>query len=334
MRAFTYSRAKDNSDALARHRAVKSSEYLAGGTTLIDLIKLDVMRPPEVVDINHLGLSDIQPTPDGGLKIGALARNSDLGRHPVVREKYPVLAEALLSGASAQVRNMATTAGNLLQRTRCQYFRNNVSACNKRVPGSGCAAQEGVNRGHAILGGSEACIATHPSDMAVALAVLDAQIQVEGPDGARSIPILDFHLLPGKTPEREFALKPDELITDVTLPPPMTGARSWYLKLRDRESFEFALASAAVVLAVENGKIRDARVALGGVGTKPWRALEAEAVLRGASASEDTYRRAADAALKDAHPRKYNAFKVELARRVVVRGLNLVTASQPSVRTT
>lgn len=334
MRAFAFSRAEDVRDAVARHGVDGRAEYLAGGTTLIDLIKLDVMRPAAVVDVNRIGLAEIRPEADGGLRIGAMVRNSDLARHPVVRERYPVLAEALLSGASAQVRNMATTAGNLLQRTRCQYFRDGVSACNKREPGSGCAAMDGYNRSHAVLGGSAACIATHPSDMCVALAALEAAVIVSGADGDRRIPIGEFHLLPGDTPEREFALRGAELVTAIVLPAPWVGARSWYLKLRDRESFEFALASAAVVLRLGDGKIDDARVALGGVGTKPWRATEAETVLRGAAAGAETFRRAADAALTGAQPRQHNGFKIELAKRVLVRVLEQLLAGQPAVRTT
>jgi xanthine dehydrogenase YagS FAD-binding subunit len=332
MRPFALHRATDSAGAVHQHRATRDSAYLAGGTTLIDLVKLDVMRPAQVIDVNRLPLAAIEPRPDGRLEIGALVRNSDLAWHATVRRDYPVLAEAILSGACAQVRNMATTAGNLMQRTRCPYFRDNVSPCNKRDPGSGCAALAGWNRPHAILGGSEACIATHPSDLCVALAALEAEVVVAGTDGERTIPIGDFHLLPGNTPDREHALRHDELITAVILPAPMPGARSWYLKLRDRQSFEFALASAAVVLRVDGDKIADARVALGGVGTKPWRSPEAERVLRGASADETTFRRAADAALREARPLEHNAFKVELARRVLVRTLALTAAGQPAVR--
>lgn len=334
MRAFAFSRARDAGDAVARHRVNPNTEYVAGGTTLIDLVKLDVMRPAAVVDVNRIGLAEIEVAAEGGLRIGAMVRNSDLARHPTVRERYPVLAEALLSGASAQVRNMATTGGNLLQRTRCPYFRDGVSACNKREPGAGCAALEGYNRSHAILGGSEACIATHPSDLCVALAALEATVVVSGAEGERTIPFTDFHRLPGDTPHREFALRAGELITAVLVPAPAAGTRSWYLKLRDRESFEFALASAAVALRLDGRRIVDVRVALGGVGTKPWRATEAERVLDGAEASEAVFRDAAEAAVARAQPREHNAFKVELAKRVLVRTLALLAAGQPAVRTT
>ncbi|MES2695751.1 MAG: xanthine dehydrogenase family protein subunit M, partial [Verrucomicrobiota bacterium] len=297
--------------------------FVAGGTTLIDLVKLDVMRPTRLLDINRLPLAQIESLPDGGLRIGALVRNSDLAWHATVKERYPVLSEALLSGATAQLRNMATTAGNLMQRTRCPYFRDNVSACNKRTPGSGCAALEGYNRLHAVLGGSESCIATHPSDMCVALAVLDATIHVQAANGGeRTIPFADFHLLPGNTPEREHALRLGELITAVTLPPPPVGARQHYLKLRDRESFEFALASAAIVAVRDGDVIREARVALGGVGTKPWRSPDAEAALRGKPATEATFEAAATAALRGAHGREHNAFKIPLAQQALRRALS------------
>jgi xanthine dehydrogenase YagS FAD-binding subunit len=278
-----------------------------------------------LVDINHLPLDKIEALPDGGLTIGAVVRNSDLAYHPLVRKNYPVLSEALLSGASPQLRNMATTAGNLLQRTRCMYFRETNMPCNKREPGSGCAAITGVNRSLAVLGTSDHCIATNPSDMNVALAALEATIHVRGPKGERSIPISDFHLLPGNTPQRESVLEPGDLITHVTLPPPATGSRSLYLKLRDRASFEFALASAAVVVTVANGKLTRARIALGGVGTKPWRSTEAERELTDQPATQAVFQKAADAALRDAKPQSQNAFKVELAKRCLVHALKLAT---------
>ncbi len=336
MRAFTYSRANDASTAVAQHDASSGDAYLAGGTTLIDLVKLDVVRPRQLVDINRIGLDRIEVLPDGGLHVGALVRNSDLARHPVVRERFPVLAEAILSGASSQLRNRATTGGNLLQRTRCPYFRDNVSPCNKREPGTGCAALDGHNRGHAILGVSDSCIATHPSDMAVALAVLDAHVLTHGPEGERRIPFADFHLLPGDTPHRESILYPGELITAVVLAAPPAGARSWYVKLRDRESYAFALASAAVwiVPAETGGRFREVRIALGGVATKPWRVREAEALLAGGTPDEANLRAAAETALRVAQPRRHNAFKVELAKRVIVRALSLVAAGQPTVRQT
>jgi xanthine dehydrogenase YagS FAD-binding subunit len=321
MRAFAFQRAASVADALAAHPAAPATAFVAGGTTLIDLVKLNVMRPDRVIDINRLPLSMIESLPDGGLQVGALVRNSDLAWHPVVKERFPVLSAALLSGASAQLRNMATTAGNLMQRTRCPYFRDNRSACNKREPGSGCAALEGYNRQHAVLGGSEACIATHPSDMCVALAVLDAAIQVQGAERKRTIPFSNFHLLPGNTPECEHSLRPGELITGVTLPPPPAGARQHYLKLRDRESFEFAIASVALVIVRDDDRISEARVALGGVATKPWRSADAEDVLRGAQVGDDAFRAAAEAALRGARPLRHNAFKVALARQAVRRAL-------------
>lgn len=336
MHPFTLSRATSVSDAVGKLDPSAGDAFLAGGTTLVDLIKLDVLRPRQLVDLRRVGLNEIETLPSGGLRLGALVRNSDLARHPLVRARFPGLAEALLSGASAQLRNMATTGGNLLQRTRCSYFRDGVSACNKRVPGSGCAALTGPHRSHAILGVSPHCIATHPSDFAVALAVLDASIHVEGPDGPRSIPFGEFHLLPGDTPDREFALLPGEVITAVTLPPPHPHARSWYLKVRDRESYAFALASAAVwaVPSPEENSFAEVRIALGGVATKPWRAHEAEAVLQGRTWSEEAFATAARAALHGAQPRVDNRFKIELAQRVLVRALAIVAAGQPSVRNT
>ncbi len=297
--------------------------FVAGGTTLIDLMKLTVERPKEVVDINGLALDRIESTPTGGLIIGALARNADVAHHPTVQRDFAVLSQALLSGASPQLRNMATTGGNLLQRTRCVYFRDTAHACNKREPGTGCSAIGGHNRMLAILGTSKDCIATNPSDQNVALTALEATIQIQGTKGRRNVPITDFYLLPGSTPQRETVLEPGDIITSVTLPAPAPGIRSLYLKLRDRAAYEFALASAAIVVSVDNGKIRDARVALGGVGTRPWRSLEAEAVLQGHAADSDTFRKAADAALKDAHPASENGFKVELSKRCLVRALTM-----------
>jgi xanthine dehydrogenase YagS FAD-binding subunit len=306
--------------------AVRSGgTFLAGGTTLIDLMKLDVLTPGTVVDINGLPLDQVEPTPGGALRIGALVRNSDLANHPAVREKYAVLSEALLSGASPQLRNMATTSGNLLQRTRCYYFRDTNYACNKRQPGSGCSAIDGYNRIHAVLGGSDHCVAVHPSDMAVAMMALEATVHTQGPKGARSIALDEFYLEPGTTPDRENVLAPGELITHVTLPAAVSGARSHYLKLRDRDQYEFALASTAAVVQVSGGRIQRARIALGGVATKPWRSKEAEQALEGHAAGADTFRRAADAALAAAKPLKYNAFKIELAKRAIVRTLEVTT---------
>jgi xanthine dehydrogenase YagS FAD-binding subunit len=322
MRAFAFQRTASIADALAAHGPSPAVSFVAGGTTLLDLVKLDVMRPERLVDINRLPLAQIETQPDGGLRIGALVRNSDLASHPEVKQRFPVLSAALLSGASPQLRNMATTAGNLMQRTRCPYFRDNLSPCNKREPGSGCAALDGYNRIHAVLGGSDDCIATHPSDMCVALAVLDATIQVQGPGGERTIPFAEFHLVPGRTPEKEHALRPDELITAVMLPAPPRGARQHYLKLRDRESFEFALASVALVITRDGDRIGEARVALGGVGTKPWRSAAAENALRGQPATEASFAAAAEAALRGAQPRQHNAFKIPLAQQAIRRALH------------
>ncbi len=305
----------------ASQGAPASARFIAGGTTLVDLMKLNVETPSRLVDINRLPLGKIEALPDGGLRIGATVRNSDLAHHPAVQKDYAVLSQAVLSGASAQLRNMATTAGNLLQRTRCVYFRDTAMPCNKREPGTGCPAITGFNRTLAILGTSESCIATNPSDMNVAMVALEATVHVEGPRGSRAVPIGDFHLLPGKTPQRETVLEPGDLITHVTLPPPVAGSRQLYVKLRDRASYEFALASAAVVLTLAGGNVTRARVALGGVGTKPWRSPEAEAALVGQPANTASFRKAADAALRDARPRSENAFKIELARRCLAHAL-------------
>jgi xanthine dehydrogenase YagS FAD-binding subunit len=333
MKTFERTRVIDNAEAIAAAAKSTSAQqgadirFIAGGTTLIDLMKLNVETPQKLIDVNHLPLATIDTLPDGGLKIGAMVRNSDLAYHPIVKQNYAVLSEAILSGASVQLRNMATTAGNLLQRTRCMYFRDTAMPCNKREPGTGCAAITGVNRSLAILGTSEHCIATNPSDMCVAMAALEATIHVRGSTGERSIPIADFHLLPGNTPERETVLQAGDLITHVTLPPAAPGSRSLYLKLRDRASYEFALASAAVVVTASGGKITRARLALGGVGTKPWRSTEAETELTDQPATEAVFRKAADAALRDAKPQSQNGFKMELAKRCVVHALRLVTQS-------
>ncbi len=331
MNTFALTRAKDAGQAIAAAAKATTAQqgadirFIAGGTTLIDLMKLNVEQPKTLIDIYRLPMDKIEALPDGGLTIGAGVRNSDLAHHPLVRKNYNVLSEALLSGASVQLRNMATTAGNLLQRTRCMYFRATDMPCNKREPGSGCGAINGANRSLAILGTSEHCIATNPSDMCVAMAALEAVIHVKGQKGERAIPIADFHLLPGNTPERETVLEPGDLITHVTLPPPAPGNRSLYLKLRDRASYEFALASAAVVITSANGKIARARVALGGIGTKPWRSTDTESELTGQPATEAVFRKAADAALRNAQPQSQNGFKVELAKRCLVHALKLVT---------
>jgi xanthine dehydrogenase YagS FAD-binding subunit len=333
MDAFRYTSAQSSSQAV--EMAAKSAtaqggatiRFIAGGTNLVDLMKLNVERPQVVVDINGLPLDKIERLPNGGLRIGALVRNSDLAHDPTVMRDYTVLSEALLSGASPQLRNMATTGGNLLQKTRCVYFRDTAHACNKREPGTGCSAMDGHNRTLAILGTSEDCIASNPSDMNVALTALEATINVRGSKGERNIPIHEFYLLPGKTPNRETVLEPGDLITSVTLAAPVAGTRSLYLKLRDRAAYEFALASAAIVMSVEGSRVRHVRVALGGVGTRPWRSLEAERALEGKDVNAANFRRAAEDALKEARPRKENAFKVELSKRCLVRALTMATAS-------
>jgi xanthine dehydrogenase YagS FAD-binding subunit len=299
--------------------------FIAGGTNLVDYMKLNVERPSQLVDINGLPLDKIEATPDGGLKIGALARNSDVAHDPTVLQNYPVLSQALLAGASPQLRNMATTGGNLLQKTRCVYYRDTAAACNKRDPGSGCSAIGGYNRMLAILGASEHCIATNPSDQNVALMALDAEIQIEGVKGPRSVPIADFYLVPGSTPERETVLEPGDLITYVALPKLPAGAKSYYLKLRDRASYEFALASAAIVMKHDGGRIDFVRVAMGGVGTKPWRSPEAEKALTGKAPTAANFRAAAEAALRGSKPQSQNGFKVELAKRCVVHALSLAS---------
>jgi xanthine dehydrogenase YagS FAD-binding subunit len=333
MHAFDFMRPGDAEAAIRAAAQTKTAQqgadvrFLAGGTTLLDLMKLNVETPQRLVDINRLPFAKVEATPDGGLRIGATVRNSDLAYHPTVRRDYLVLSEAILAGASAQLRNMATTAGNLLQRTRCMYFRDTAMPCNKREPGSGCPAITGSNRTLAVLGTSESCIATNPSDMNVALAALEATVHVQGTKGTRAVPIGEFHLLPGQTPERETVLEPGDLITHVTLPPPVAGSKQLYLKLRDRASYEFALASAAVVLTVASGRVTRARVALGGVGTKPWRSPEAEAALVGQPAEAASFRRAAEAALRDARPQSENAFKIELAKRCLAHALHTATQS-------
>src|SRR3954454_7202812 len=306
MKTFEFTRPADATGAVAAAARANTAQqgaevrFLAGGTTLLDLMKLNVETPARVLDINRLPLDKIEPTPDGGLKIGATIRNSDLANHPAVLRDYSVLSQAILQGASAQLRNMATTAGNLLQRTRCMYFRDTAMPCNKREPGTGCPAIPGANRSLAILGTSEHCIATNPSDMCVAMAALEATIYVQGVKGSRAIPFGEFHLLPGDTPQRETVLEPGDLITQVTLPPPIAGSKQVYLKLRDRASYEFALASAAIVVNIAGGNVTRARIALGGVGTKPWRSHEAEEVLAGQPATEANFRKAAEAAMRDA----------------------------------
>ena len=326
MNPFTYLRATDAGSALTLFSANSSgngdAKFLAGGTNLIDLMREGVEQPSAIVDILRAPLAEVEELPGGGLRIGALVRNSHLAAHALVRKKYRLLSDAILNGASAQLRNMATTGGNLMQRTRCYYFYDTDSRCNKRSPGSGCDAIQGFNRIHAILGASPQCIATHPSDMCVALAALDASVNITGPSGDRTLPISEFHRLPGDTPHLDTNLKPGELITSVDLPASSADLRSAYRKVRDRASYAFALVSVAAAMKVENGKIRDIRLALGGVAPKPWRATAAEQVLRGASPSEENFVRAAEAELAPAIPRRDNAFKIELAKRTIAAVLS------------
>jgi xanthine dehydrogenase YagS FAD-binding subunit len=319
MRAFTFERVDAAARAVQTAAARTHAAFVAGGTTLVDLMKIDVLTPETLVDVRRLGLPGIAVS-DEAITVGAAVTNSELAWHPAVRERYPVLAEAILSGATTQIRNMATIAGNILQRTRCPYFRDVHASCNRRQPDSGCDALQGFNRGHAVLGVSEQCIATHPSDMCVALVVLDAEVHTLRPDGTtRSIAFGEFHRAPGNTPHVEVALQHGELITHIVIPDLPAARRSHYLKIRDRASYEFALASAAVVLDLEDDTIRAARLGLGGVATKPWRATEAEQSLLGQQASEQAFRGAAEIALAGAIARGHNQFKIELAKRTIVR---------------
>lgn len=332
MMSFSYLRAKTLEDAITALASDSGARVIAGGTNLVDLMKYDVETPRRLVDITRLPLTGVDRTADGGLLIGALTPNSDLAYHPLVARDYPLLASAILAGASAQLRNAATTGGNLLQRTRCPYFYDVATACNKRVPGSGCPARTGVNRNAAILGASEACVATHPSDMCVALAALEAVVHVEGPNGARAMPIADLHRLPGDAPERDVTLDPGEIITAVELPAPRFGPHHSYLKLRDRLSYAFALVSVAAALETEDGRIASSRLALGGVAHKPWRVREAEVLLEGAAPSREAFTGAADRLLQGAVGLGGNDFKIELARRAVVRALTQAAAGAPQVQ--
>lgn len=321
MNPFSYSRANDLDTAISDIAEMPQAKFIAGGTNLIDLMKANVMRPSHLVDITHLALSTIEDTPEGGLRLGALVTNADTAYNEQVTQRYPLLSKAILAGASAQLRNMATNGGNLLQRTRCYYFYDSATPCNKREPGSGCSAIHGFNRIHAILGTSPDCIATHPSDMCVALATLEATVRVTGRDGERTIPFAEFHRLPGDTPHINANLGPDEIITAIDLPAEGFARHHTYLKLRDRASYAFALVSVAVGLDMEDKVIRKARLALGGVAHKPWRDTEAEALLEGQTATKKTFQKVANAILRDARGYGSNTFKIELAKRAIVRAL-------------
>lgn len=326
MKTFDYTRASNPEEAISAIDNIDTAKFLGGGTNLLDLMKEGVEQPDHLVDVTRLELSEITELPDGGVRIGAMARNSDTANHPLIRQRYPVLSQAFLAGASPQLRNMATVGGNLMQRTRCYYFTDVTMPCNKREPGAGCAAIEGFNRIHAILGASQQCIATHPSDMCVALAALDAVVRVQGSNGERQIALIDFHRLPGDTPQIETELQPGELITAVDLPANDWANNSYYLKVRDRNSYAFALVSVAAALNVQDNVIQDARVAMGGVAHKPWRAMTAEKMLVGKPANEETFRQVAETALAGAQTYEHNAFKVELGKRAIVRALSTVAA--------
>src|SRR5208282_3038159 len=325
MKLFNYIQASDTSSAIALVLKNPNASFIAGGTTLVDLMKLNVQSPSQLVDINSLPLTGIEVRPDGVLRIGAMARNSDVAYNSMIKQRYPVVSEAILAGASPQLRNMATIGGNLMQRTRCYYFRDTSYPCNKRSPGSGCPAIDGFNRIHAILGTSDNCIATHPSDLCVALSALDAIVRIKSQKGEREIPINDFYLVPNDRPDEENMLEQGELITAVDIPPLAFASKSGYLKVRDRASYEFALASAATAIDIQNNVIRSARIALGGIATKPWRVKDAEQLLVGTEPIEKSFRSAAELALQNAKPRQYNKFKVELAKRTIIRALITTT---------
>ncbi len=318
MKNFAYARAENVGAAIQAITQNQHAKFLGGGTNLVDLMREHIEQPDQLVDITALPLAQVEELPGGGVRIGALVRNSHLAAHQLIRARYPVLAEALLNGASGQIRNMATTGGNLMQRTRCYYFYDTASRCNKREPGTGCDALQGFNRIHAILGASDDCIATHPSDMCVALAALDATVHVEGKNGVREIALVDFHHLPGNTPNIETDLRPDELITSIRIPRNDFAQNSLYRKVRDRASYAFALVSVAAALEVENGSIKNVRLALGGVAHKPWRAFIAEQVLQGATANVESFRHAAEEELQSAQGYAHNNFKIELAKRTIV----------------
>jgi len=327
MNPFAYTRAT-NQQAAIQAVAQQNAKFIAGGTNLLDLMKEHVEQPSRLIDINRLELTQILER-NGGLRLGALAKNSDTANHRLVRERYPLVTQAILAGASAQLRNAATNGGNLMQRTRCYYFYDTAMPCNKREPDSGCGALEGFSRIHAIFGTSRQCIATHPSDMCVALAALDATVQVEGPQGPRSIPFAEFHRLPGDTPEIDTNLQRDELITAIDLPATANvfADHSYYLKVRDRASYAFALVSVAAALDIRDGVIQEARVAMGGVAHKPWRATKVESTLTGQRAEESSFRSAAEAEMQSAVGTEHNRFKIELGRRAIVRALTIAASS-------
>jgi xanthine dehydrogenase YagS FAD-binding subunit len=326
---FQYERANDVPEAVRLIGRSPNAKFIAGGTNLIDLMKMEVEQPAAIIDITRLPLKQVEATPGGGLRIGSLVRNTDLAYHPLVEQRYPVLASAIMAGASQQLRNMASTGGNLLQRTRCHYFYDTATTCNKREPGSGCSAIDGHNRMHAILGASDACIAVHPSDMCVALAMLEAKVHVTGASGDRVVAFADLHRLPGDTPQRDTSLNTDEIITALELPPQGFAENYTYLKIRDRLSYAFALVSVAVGVELDGDIIKEARFALGGVAHKPWRDLQAEAGLLGKPAIAATFARAADVLLRDAKGYGGNTFKIDLARRSIVRALTQATRGTP-----
>jgi xanthine dehydrogenase YagS FAD-binding subunit len=329
MNNFQYARATDVSDAVRQIAADPEAKFIAGGTNLVDLMKYDVERPQRLIDITRLPLKAVEQTSTGGLLIGALVPNTDLAYHPLIEQRYPLLSSAILAGASQQLRNMASTGGNLLQRTRCFYFYDVATPCNKREPGSGCSAIDGINRNNAILGTSEHCIATHPSDMCVALAALEAKVHVTGPSGERVIAFKEFHRLPGDAPERDTNLEPNEIITAIELPPQGFATNYSYLKIRDRLSYAFALVSVAAALELDGGRVKEARLALGGVAHKPWRSPDVEVMLRGRGADGSAFREAADLLLHEAKGFSHNAFKIELARRAIVRALTQAAKGSP-----
>lgn len=329
---FEYARASDIPDALRQIAADPNAKLIAGGTNLVDLMKYEIVNPTRLIDITHLPLNTIEETASGGLRIGALMPNSDLAYHPLIEERYPLVSSAILAGASQQLRNMASTGGNLMQRTRCFYFYDIATPCNKRDPGTGCSAIDGINRINAILGTSESCIATHPSDLCIALAALNATVHVVGPTGERAIAFTDFHRLPGDTPQIDTNLAPDEIIVAIELPPKGFAENYSYLKIRDRLSYAFALVSVAAAMEIERGRIREVRVALGGVAHKPWRKAEAEAALRGEAPERKAFTRAADILLHDAKGYAHNAFKIGLARRAIERTLTQAANGTPQIQ--